>query len=295
MARLIADKYREWEKQCEERFERLKENEEELNRIFIDLYGLEDELAPEVEDKYITVRRAHLQREIKSLISYAVGCIFGRYSLDEEGVIYAGGEWDISRYKTVIPVKDNIIPICDDECFENDITEHFIKWVETVYGSETLEENLSFIADGLEGKGTPREVIRCYFLNTFYADHVKTYQKRPIYWMFSSGRKNGFKALVYMHRYKNDLPERMHKEYVCRRLAYLSMQAANKSNSVENVSSSEKNKTKKQMIKLEEQFYEAKQFDEKLLCLAEQKIEIDLDDGVKVNYEKFADVLEKIR
>lgn len=184
MGRLIADKYKEWEAECNERFNTLKANEEELNRIFIDIYGLQDELTPEVEDKDVTVRKADLTREIKSLISYAVGCMFGRYSLDVEGLVYAGGEWDSSKYSTYIPDADNIIPICDDEYFADDIVGKFIKFVEVVYGADTLEENLRFIAGALGGKGLPRDVIREYFLNGFYADHLKVYQKRPIYWLF---------------------------------------------------------------------------------------------------------------
>ena len=191
MAKLISDKYTQWAKECEARFQKLKSNEEELNRIFIDIYGLQDELTPEVEDKDVTVRRADLQREIKSLLSYAVGCLFGRYSLDEKGLCYAGGEWDASKYKTIRPVKDNVLPICDDDYLESDLTGKIVEFVKIVYGEDTLEENLKFIADALGTKGaTPREAIRNYLLNGFYADHCKIYQKRPIYWLFSSGKKN---------------------------------------------------------------------------------------------------------
>ena len=198
MSILISDKYTQWAKECEARFQKLKSNEEELNRIFIDIYGLQDELTPEVEDKDVTVRRADLQREIKSLLSYAVGCLFGRYSLDEKGLCYAGGEWDASKYKTILPVKDNVLPICDDDYLESDLTGKIVEFVKIVYGEDTLEENLKFIADALGTKGaTPREAIRNYLLNGFYADHCKIYQKRPIYWLFSSGKKNAFKALVY--------------------------------------------------------------------------------------------------
>ena len=202
MGRLIADKYKEWEAECNNRFNQLKANEEELNRIFIEIYGLQDELTPEVEDKDVTVRKADLQREIKSLISYAVGCMFGRYSLDVDGLAYAGGEWDSSKYVKFQPDKDGILPITDDEYFEDDIVTLFVNFIETVYGHDTLEENLKFIADALGKKGSPREAIRNYFLNDFFADHCKIYQKRPIYWLFDSGKKNGFKCLIYMHRYQ---------------------------------------------------------------------------------------------
>ena len=214
MGRLIADKYKEWEAECNERFNTLKANEEELNRIFIEIYGLQDELTPEAENKDVTVRKADLTREIKSLISYAVGCMFGRYSLDVEGLAYAGGEWDSSKYSTYIPDADNIIPICDDEYFSDDVVGRFVKFVEVVYGKDTLEENLKFIADALGGKGLPRDVTRDYFLNGFYADHLKVYQKRPIYWLFDSGKKNGFKALIYMHRYQPDTLARMRTDYI---------------------------------------------------------------------------------
>ena len=194
MGTLIADKFTAWQAECEARFQQLKANEEELNRIFIDIYGLQDELTPEVADKDVTVHRIFntkddvpeamkgsnyvrtLRDEIVSLISYAVGCLFGRYSLDVEGLAYAGGEWDASKYQTIIPDADNILPICDDDYFEDDLTGKFVDFVRVVYGEDTLEENLKFIADALGGKGTPREIIRSYFINDFFADKCKTYQ-----------------------------------------------------------------------------------------------------------------------
>ena len=200
----IAGAFDQWQIECDDRFNQLKANEEELNRIFIDIYGLQDELTPEVEDKDVTVRKADLGRDIRSFISYAVGCMFGRYSLDVDGLAYAGGEWDSSKYVSYAADKDNIIPICDDEYFEDDIVGLFVKFVKTVYGVDTLDENLKFIADALGGKGQPKDVIRNYFLSDFYSDHCKIYQKRPIYWLFDSGKKNGFKALIYMHRYQPD-------------------------------------------------------------------------------------------
>ena len=295
MSRLIADKFKEWEAECDARFNQLKANEEELNRIFIDIYGLQDELTPDVDEKDVTVRKADLQREIKSLISYAIGVIFGRYSLDVEGLCYAGGEWDSSKYKTIIPDADNILPICDDDYFEDDLTGKFVKFVEVVYGKETLEENLRFIADALGGKGTAREVIRNYLLNGFYADHLKIYQKRPIYWQFSSGKKNGFKALVYMHRYQPDLLARMRTDYVHEQQERYRTQLTMLEESVESAAPSEKVKINKQIAKLRDQSLEIQKFEEKVHHLADQMISIDLDDGVKVNYEKFAEVLEKIK
>ena len=210
--------YKNWERECEDRFNQLKANEEELNRIFIDIYGLQDELTPEVEDKDVTVRKADLQRDIKSLLSYAVGCMFGRYSLDVDGLAYAGGEWDDSKYTTFIPDKDNCIPITDEEYFEDDIVGLFCAWLKKVYGEDTLEENMEFIANALGNKGkTSREVIRNYFLNDFIKDHIKIYQKRPIYWLFDSGKQNGFKALVYMHRWNADTVGNLRVEYLHQR------------------------------------------------------------------------------
>ena len=295
MSRLIADKFKEWEAECDARFNQLKANEEELNRIFIEIYGLQDELTPEVEDRDVTIRKAELQREIKSLISYAIGCIFGRYSLDVEGLCYAGGQWDASKYKTIIPDADNILPICDDEYFDDDLLGKIVNFVEVVYGKETLEENLRFIADALGGKGTAREVIRNYLLNGFYADHLKTYQKRPIYWLFSSGKKNGFKALIYMHRYQPDLLARMRTDYVHEQQERYRTQLQVLEDSVQSASPSERVKLNKQITKLKDQALEVQQYEEKIHHLADQMISIDLDDGVKANYAKCQDVLEKIK
>ena len=296
----IEDAYSWWQNECDTRFATLKANEEELNRIFIDIYGLQDELTPEVEDKDVTVRKADLQRDIRSLISYAVGCMFGRYSLDVDGLAYAGGDWDDSKYSTFKPDIDNIIPICDDEYFDDDIVGRFVKWVETVYGEETLEENLKFIADALDGKGTPREVIRSYFLNDFYADHCSTYAvtgsgKRPIYWLFDSGKKNGFKALIYMHRYQSDLLARMRTDYVHEQQERYRTQLMHIADAIDHASASERVKLTKQQKKIQDQALEIQKYEEKIHHLADQNIKIDLDDGVKHNYELFADVLAKIK
>lgn len=287
--------YHAWENECEERFNQLKANEEELNRIFIDIYGLQDELTPEVEDKDVTVRKADLQRDIRSLISYAVGCMFGRYSLDTDGLAFAGGDWDDSKYITYPADKDNIIPICDDEYFDDDMVGRFVKFIETVYGSDTLEENLKFIADVLGGKGQPREVIRNYFLNDFYADHCKIYQKRPIYWLLDSGKKNGFKALIYMHRYQPDTIARIRTDYVHEQQSRYRTAIADMENRIANASTSERVKLNKAMNRLKDQDTELRTYEEKIHHLADQMIAIDLDDGVKVNYAKFQDVLAKIK
>lgn len=297
----ISEAYNLWCKECENRFNTLKSNEEELNKILIDIYGLQDELTPEVEDKDVTVRKADLVRDIKSFISYAVGCMFGRYSLDVEGLAYAGGEWDDSKYTTFIPDKDDIIPICDEEYFEDDIVSRFIEFVSVVYGSDTLEENLKFIADALGGKGTPREVLRNYFLNDFFKDHCNTYQvtgsgKRPIYWLFDSGKKNGFKALVYIHRYTPDLIARMRTGYIHPQQARYRTQIELLQEQIDMAgSTSEKIKLSKQLKKINEQLLELNKYEEIVHHWADKMEPMDLDDGVKVNYAKFQELLAKVK
>lgn len=330
----IAECYMCWENECNERFYRMKSNEEELNRIFIDIYGLQDELTPEVEDKDITVRKADLGREVRSFISYAVGCMFGRYSVNKEGLVYAGGNIDDIYWKCQglapldkdgIPVSgyagislaqqnygyfrdnsdwekatrlsftvdyDNIIPIVDEEYFSDDIVGRFVEFVRIVYGSKSLETNLDFIANALGNKGnTSREVIRNYFLKDFYADHLKVYQKRPIYWLFDSGRENGFKALIYMHRYDADTVGRIRTDYLHRAQKYVETAMQSAQYTIDNATSaSEKSKATKAVTKYTKQLAEMKIYDEAIAHIANKRIEIDLDDGVKVNYEKFQGV-----
>lgn len=291
----MSEAYRRWENESYARFIELKKNEEELNRIFINIYGLQDELTPEVEDKDVTVRKADLGRDIRSFISYAVGCMFGRYSLDVDGLAYAGGEWDSSKYASFAADKDNIIPICDDEYFEDDIVGLFVKFVKTVYGAETLDENLKFIADALGGKGQPKDVIRNYFLSDFYSDHCKIYQKRPIYWLFDSGKKNGFKALIYMHRYQPDTIARIRTDYVHEQQARYRTAIADLEQRIANASTGERVKLNKKLTTLQAQDTEIRTYEEKIHHLADQMISIDLDDGVKKNYAIFQDVLAKIK
>lgn len=292
----IKEAFTQWERGCTTRFNQLKANEEELNRIFIDIYGLQDELTPEEDDKDVTVRRADLGRDIRSFVSYAVGCMMGRYSLDVDGLAYAGGDWDSSKYKTFIPDKDAIIPITDDEYFKDDIVGRFVDFVRTVYGTDTLEENLKFIADALGEKGaTSREVIRNYFLNDFYKDHCKIYQKRPIYWLFDSGKKNGFKCLVYMHRYQPDTIARIRTDYVHEQQARYRTAISGLERQINGASTSERVRLNKQLEKLKDQAEETRLYEEKIHHLADQMISIDLDDGVKHNYAIFQDVLAKIK
>lgn len=341
----ISEAYSLWDKECNDRFNQLKTNEEELNRIFIDIYGLQDELDPYVEDKDVTVRKADLVRDIKSFISYAVGCMFGRYSLDKAGLVFAGGNFDdvywkhqgftgydrnghlplgsgyagISLAKVHYPLLrdnedvtkatklsyepdvDDIIPICDEEYFEDDIVSRFVEFVRCVYGEDTLEENLRFIADALGGKGNPREVLRNYFLNDFFKDHCNTYQvtgsgKRPIYWLFDSGKKNGFKALVYIHRYTPDLIARMRTGYIHPLQSQYRTQIEMLNNQIdEAVSTSEKVKLQKQLKKINEQLTELSKYEEIVHHWADKMEPMDLDDGVKANYAKFQELLAKIK
>ena len=306
-----------WEVRCEEVFNKLKDNEEQLNRIFIDIYGLQDELTPEVEDKDITIRKADRERDIRSFISYAVGCMFGRYSIDAEGLIYAGGDfgdkWKVENDKwqvrksekdeegniisdswvdaTFVPDVDNIIPITEDEYFEDDIVSRFIDFVNVVYGAEALEENLDFIAEslGVKGNETSRQTIRRYFLKEFYKDHLKVYQKRPIYWMFDSGKSDGFKALVYMHRYNESTVAKLRTDYLHSlqrkyEAEILRLQSVSESTTL---SAREKTKAKKKIDKINKQIEECKLYDQVVAHVANERIGIDLDDGVKHNYGLF--------
>lgn len=280
--------YERWESECDHRFTQLKANEEELNRIFIDIYGLQDELTPEVEDKDVTVRKADLRRDVKSLLSYAVGCMFGRYSLDKDGLAYVGGEWDDGKYSTFIPDEDNCIPITDEEYLEDDIVGLLCAWLKKVYGAETLEENLDFIAKALGNKGsTSREVIRNYFLKDFMKDHIKIYQKRPIYWLFDSGKQNGFKALVYLHRYTPDTIGDLRIDYLHRMQRIYESEMSRMQDMMDHgTNSREVAAAAKRREKLQKQLKECKEYDEKISHLALSRIELDLDDGVKVNYRK---------
>lgn len=283
----IEESYESWKEECKNRIEKTKNIEEELNRIFIKLYKLDNELSSDINISDITLRSAELTKDIKSFISYSVGCMFGRYSLDIEGLTYAGGKWDDSKYITFMPDKENIILITDEEYFEDDIVNRFVEFVKVCYGEETLEENLKFIADALRGKGTPREIIRNYFLKDFYKDHVKTYKKRPIYWMYDSGKENGFKALIYMHRYNEDTTGKLRVDYLHEmQKAYERTMDNLKDDIVHNKNPREVAKSEKRLAKITKQLKECKDYDEKIAHLALARIPIDLDDGVKVNYSK---------
>lgn len=289
----IAENFSKWKADCENQFQLVKHNEEELNRLFIDIYSLQDELSPEVDEKAITIRKADVQRDMRSLISYSVGCMFGRYSLDADGLVYAGGEWDPSKYTTFIPDPDNCIPVTDEPYFEDDIVGRFVNFVRVVYGADTLEENLTFIANALGNKGTSsREVIRNYFLNDFFKDHCSTYSvsgsgKRPIYWLFDSGNQNGFKALVYMHRWNADTIGNVRVEYLHRMQKVYEKEIERMQDIIDNSRDNrEISRAAKRREKLTKQLKETQNYDSKIAHAALSRINIDLDDGVKVNYKK---------
>ena len=310
----LAAAYEQYRAEANARFDQLKANEEELNRIFIDIYGLADELTPAVEERDVTVRRIFDTKEdipasmrgssyaitradvVRSLISYAVGCMFGRYSLDTPGLAYAGGDWDGGRYATFLPDEDGIIPICDNEYFDDDIVERFAAFLVAALGAETLEENLQFVADALGTGGSPREVIRSYFLTTFYADHVKTYQKRPIYWLFDSGKKNGFKCLVYMHRYDPNTLARIRTDYVHEQQSRYRTAISNLEDARDHAATAaDRVSAGKKLASVIDREKELLAYEEKIHHLADQRLTIDLDDGVKHNYAIFQDVLAKIK
>ena len=322
MDKLIEDKYEAHKAEVNARFEQLRANEEELNRIFARIYNMEGEVPIEVEDKYVSVARIFdtaeeipesykgnryvrtRRDEIVSLISYAVGCMFGRYSLDVDGLVLADAGATVDDYLakmpnlehvTFMPDSDNVLPITDDEYFGDDIVARLVEFVSVAYGAQTLEENLRFIADALGGKGTPREVIRAYFLKDFYADHCQTYKKRPIYWLFDSGKKNGFKCLIYMHRYQPDLIARIRTDYVLPQQERYRTRLVALDDAVQSAEGREKAAYNKERKLVSDQAAELAGYEEKIHHLADQMVSIDLDDGVKVNYAKFADVLAKIK
>ena len=306
-----------WDNLQNERFNKLKNNEELINKLLINIYDLNCELDYSVDDKYITIRKADRERDIRSFISYAVGCMFGRYSIDAEGVIYAGGDfsdkwkvendkWQVRKlekdedgnliydswvYATFVPDVDNIIPITEDEYFEDDIVSRFIEFIKVVYGAETLEENLDFIAEslGVKANETSRQTIRRYFLKEFYKDHLKVYQKRPIYWMFDSGKNDGFKALVYMHRYNESTVAKLRTDYLHSlqrkyEAEILRLQVIVESTTL---SAREKTQAKKKIDRINKQIEECKLYDQVVAHVANERISIDLDDGVKHNYGLF--------
>ena len=324
MAKLISMNYEAHKKEVNDRFEQLRANEEELNRIFARIYNMEGEVPIEVEDKYVSVARIFdtaeeipesykgnryvrtKRDEIVSLISYAVGCMFGRYSLDVDGLVLANAGDTVEDYLakmpdpahvTFMPDADNVLPITDDEYFDDDVVARFVQFIEAAYGPETLEVNLKFVADALDPKAKTdaRGTIRAYFLKDFYRDHCSTYKKRPIYWLLDSGKKNGFKALVYMHRWTPDLLAQVRTGYIHPqqeryrgRLELLERRA-------QDASGRQLAQIEKERKTVDAQAEELAKYEERVHALADQMIDIDLDDGVKVNYATFDAILAKIK
>ena len=293
----IKDAFSIWEKECDDRFKELKATEERINELFIEIYGLNDELTPHVEDSVIeaSCHHADLRTTIISLVSYIVGCMFGRYSVDVDGLAYAGGNWDTKKYVSVHPDSDNVIPISDDEYFTDDIVSQFIAGIKSIFGEDNLEENLEYIATVIGGKGSSREIIRDYFLSNFYTDHLKMYQKKPIYWLFDSGKKNAFKCLVYIHRYKPDTIARIRTDYVHEQQSRYRTAITDVEQRIGYSSGSESVKNKKLLTTLTAQSEELRLYEEKIHHLADQMIVIELDDGIKDNYAKLQEVLAKLK
>ena len=302
----LAERYEQFKAVCKDRFNSLQDNEEDLNRIFIDIYGLQDELTPEESDKNVTVHRVFdtkddvpesmkdsnyvLTKEdvMKSLLSYAVGCLFGRYSLDTPGLAYVGDEWDADTYQTFIPDNDNVVPITDEEYFDDDLSSFLCAWLKKAFGRENFQANLEFLTDALGTRGTTsREKLRNYFLKNFYKDHCKTYQKRPIYWLFDSGKENGFKALVYLHRYDENTIGRVRADYLHRMERIYSNEVNRMQDVIDHSHSAhEVSVAEKRLEKMKKQIKECQDYDAKLGHLALDQIHLDLDDGVKINYRK---------
>ena len=280
----VQDCFNKWKEYKQEQFNKLKANEEELNKLFIEIYGLQDEMTPEVDDKDITVALADELRDIKSLLSYAVGCMFGRYSFDEKGLIYAGGEFDKSRYQDLEVDEDGILPILSDTWFDDDIIEEFKRFLKKAFGELYFNENMQYIADvlGRKGSESAEDRIRTYFLKDFYKDHLQIYKKRPIYWMFTSGKEKAFNALIYLHRYDKTTLSRIRKDYL-----------HEFQNKLDNAIQRAENEGNVKLTSLYSKYQtECLEFDRKIKDLADEQIELDLDDGVKVNYAKFQGLLE---
>ena len=288
----IEDIYHCFEKWQNKKFHEQKSYEELLNKEFIKIYNLNNVISYKIDENYLTFEKLNLNDTIESLISFAVGCMFGRYSLDQEGLQFAGGEFDLNNYHKFKPDDDNIIPVLDTAYFDDDIVGYFTKFVEVCFGEETLENNLDYIASVLSKSNKPsREIIRDYFLKNFFNNHKKTYKKCPIYWQFSSGKQNGFNCLVYMHRYEPSIVARIRTDYLHKTQKAIEQRISDNDNIINNsTSKQEVTRANKEKTKLQKQLKETQEYDEVLAHIANQNIEIDLDDGVNVNYAKFQNV-----
>lgn len=288
----LAWRYERWAEECQERFNTLKANEEELNRIFIDIYGLQEELTPEVEDKDVTVRLADRARDVKSLISYLIGVVMGRYSLDVPGLAYAGGDWDASKYRTYLPDEDGIVPIYRGIGMEDGLTAQLIGLLKLIYGEDSYRQNIDFIAEsiGRNSNESSEEALNRYLNDGFFADHLKSYQKRPIYWLFSSGKNSGFKCLIYMHRYTSDTLARINSRYFLPESTRLKNDLEELVGRIAKAEGRDRVRLEKERQKLAAAYNEAIEYGQVLDHMANQYIEIDLDDGVKTNYAKFQSI-----
>ena len=286
----IEKSFIKWEEFTSNQFDLMKNNQTLLNKLFIDIYGIN--LNFNVTNDEITLKLANYEEDIKSFISYAVGCMFGRYSLDQDGLQFAGGDFDLNNYHKFKPDDDNIIPVLDTAYFDDDIVGYFTNFVETCFGSEILEENLDFIAGALSKTNKPsRDIIRDYLLKNFFNDHKKSYKKCPIYWQFSSGKENGFNCLVYMHRYEPSLVARIRTDYLHKTQKAIEQRIENNNNIINNSTSKQEiAKANKEKAKLQKQLKETQEYDEVLAHIANQNIEINLDDGIKINYAKFQNI-----
>ena len=284
----LAAAFAHWEAQSEAAFRELQRLEEENNRYWIDAYGLGDELTPEVPDDQITIRRADLGRDVRSLLSYAVGCMMGRYSLDEPGLIHAGQPFDAGRHQKFSADKDGILPVTTDAYFEDDVASRFREFLRVAFGPEQLDANMDWVAASLGGQKageSAEERIRRYFAAEFMSDHIQTYKKRPIYWLFTSGKKRGFGALVYLHRYNPDTLARLRTDYLLPLQGMLEARRGRlEAEKDAAASTAAKRQAEKALAGLAEQVAEVHKYDESLKHGADLRIALDLDDGVAYNY-----------
>jgi type II restriction/modification system DNA methylase subunit YeeA len=306
-AATVKESFNNWQAHCNTQIRRMQERETENNCLFIEAYGLQDELSPEVPEEQITLAHADAAADTRRLVSYAVGCMMGRYSLEEPDLIYAnsgGAGFDPSRYRTFAADADGIIPVTDLELFDDDAANRFSEFVRRAWAENTHAPNLAWIAAQLGSKSgeMPVETIRRYFSAQFFKDHTQAYKKRPIYWLFSSGKQKAFECLVYLHRYNESTLSRIRTEYVTSlfgklsgRIEYLGGADGLGGLVGAATSTAEKNKLRKQLEVLKKKETELIAFDDELRHYADMRINLDLDDGVKVNYGKFGNLLSEVR
>jgi hypothetical protein len=293
--------FEQWQTQNRAAIDEMKRLEEENNRLFIEAYGLQDELSPDVPEEQITLVRADREKDSVRLISYSIGCMMGRYSLDEAGLIYAhagNGDFAPERYQTFAADDDGIVPLTDEFWFDDDAAQRLNEFLQTVWGAESLENNKNWLSESIGQKTseTADETLRRYLASNFYKDHLQTYKKRPIYWLFSSGKQGAFQALVYLHRYNESTLARMRNHYVVPLMGRLQnrIEMLEKDRDAA-TSPASKNKIGKEIERFNKKKIELSAFDEKLRHYADMRISLDLDDGVKVNYGKFGDLLAEVK